>query len=291
MKQSELLFTISSVLQGRAVNQARPALITRHAIRESNRRLGILLAEDNAINQKLAVKMLERMGHTVTVAKNGIEALELHNRVSFDLILMDIQMPEMDGLEATRTVRKREEITGKHVPVIAMTAYTMEGDKTRCLEAGMDGYISKPITAQALYEIIEQVMRRREKHVNQVQASIASPKPLVLNKTTILDRVGGDLELLRDIIKLFLEDYPKLVAEIREAFQMGDSERLAKATHTLKGSVSNFAAEAAVQAALKVENIARSGDLTDATQAIVHLEREIERVSDELGTLGKEIQT
>jgi two-component system, sensor histidine kinase and response regulator len=288
VKQSELLFTISKVLQDPSTSQARPSLITRHSIRESKRRLSILLAEDNAVNQKLATKMLERMGHTVTVAANGIGALELLEKTNFDLVLMDVQMPEMDGLEATKAFRDREKTVGGHVPIIAMTAYAMKGDKERCLESGMDGYISKPISGQELYETIEHIMRGFEQNLQPLP--IPPMQATVLDKTAILDRVGGDTELLREIIALFLEDCPRLLSEIRDAFQQGDGERLEKSAHTLKGSVSNFAAEAAVQAALKLETIGRSRDVAEAPRAIMQLEKEIDRVREELLALGEEIE-
>ncbi|MBI5251033.1 MAG: response regulator [Desulfomonile tiedjei] len=288
VRQSELLFTISRVLNAPQESQARPSLITRHSIRESRRRLSILLAEDNAVNQLLATKMLERMGHAVTTAGNGIAALDSLEKTNFDLVLMDVQMPEMDGLQATKILRDREKKTGGHFPVIAMTAYAMKGDKERCLESGMDGYISKPITAQELYETIEHVMGSLEKDSRQlpIPAKVAQ----VLDKTVILDRVGGDVDLLGEIISLFLEDSPRLLAEIREAFQHRKPALMEKAAHTLKGSVSNFAAESAVQAALRVEGIGRSSDLTEAPQAIMHLEREMERVREELVALSQEIR-
>jgi PAS domain S-box-containing protein len=288
-KQSDLLFTISRVLQGPPDSQERPALITRHSIRESRRRLRVLLAEDNPVNQKLAVKMLERMGHTVSVVGSGTQVLETLEEADFDLILMDVQMPVMDGLEATKAIREREKaVTKGHIPVIAMTAYAMKGDRERCLEAGMDGYISKPIKAQELYETIEHTMRNFEK--DGKREPVAATSSPVLDKTRILDRVEGDVELLKEIMALFLEDYPGLLSEIREAFQQGDPERLEKAAHALKGSVANFTAEAAVQAALKVETVGRSRDLTEAPQAIQDLEREIDRVREELVVLDKEIK-
>jgi HPt (histidine-containing phosphotransfer) domain-containing protein len=169
-----------------------------------------------------------------------------------------------------------------------MTAYAMKGDRERCLEAGMDGYISKPIKAQELYETIEHTMRNFEK--DGKREPVAATSSPVLDKTRILDRVEGDVELLKEIMALFLEDYPGLLSEIREAFQQGDPERLEKAAHALKGSVANFTAEAAVQAALKVETVGRSRDLTEAPQAIQDLEREIDRVREELVVLDKEIK-
>jgi two-component system sensor histidine kinase/response regulator len=117
--------------------------------------LHILLAEDNAVNQKLAVRMLEKRGHTLVVASTGKEALAAWKRERFDLILMDVQMPEMDGFEATAAIRQAERLTGVHIPIVAMTAYAMSGDRQRCLEAGMDGYIPKPIQAQTVFEVIK----------------------------------------------------------------------------------------------------------------------------------------
>jgi two-component system, sensor histidine kinase and response regulator len=131
------------------------ALITRHSSREDQRKLHVLLAEDNAVNQKLAARLLERRGHQVTVTANGREALAALDRENFDVVLMDVQMPEMDGFEATAAVRGRERNTGRHLPIIAMTAHAMRGDQERCLASGMDGYISKPIRAQELISLLE----------------------------------------------------------------------------------------------------------------------------------------
>jgi two-component system, sensor histidine kinase and response regulator len=287
IKLSELFFTICKVLQKTEPEADRKSLITRHSIRESKHRLRILLAEDNLVNQKLAVKVLERMGHSVSVAANGKRAIEALENGEFDLVLMDVQMPEMDGLEATRLIREREKTTGSHVPIMAMTAYAMKEDEARCLEAGMDGYVSKPIDAQGLFETIENLFEAAGGRDNPQPTYNRGGK--ILDRRAILDRVGGDTELLKEIASLFLEDCPKLLSEIRQAFQQGEQESLEKAAHSLKGSVSNFGAEAAVQAALRVENIGRQRDLAEAPQAIMRLEIEIARVIKELVDLNKEV--
>ncbi|MGO9737722.1 MAG: response regulator, partial [Desulfomonilaceae bacterium] len=163
INQKQLLETICGSLQKDATTKTRPSLLTRHSIRESKRSLNILLAEDNLINQKLAISLIQRMGHKVSVAQNGRQALEAIEREKFDIILMDVQMPEMDGLEATQAIRTKERLIGRpRIPIIAMTAYAMAGDRDRCLEAGMDGYVSKPVNAQELFETIENV----ELHAN-----------------------------------------------------------------------------------------------------------------------------
>jgi len=288
IKQAELFFTVSKVLEEPVPGEAHPSLITRHSIRETKNRLKILLAEDNPVNQTVALRMLERMGHTVSLAENGEEALKAMKRVEFDLALMDVQMPVMDGLEATKAYREWEKTTGKHLPMIAMTAYAMKGDEERCLAAGMDGYLPKPISAQRLYDVIEEMMDQSGKSREKPADNLS--KPGVLDKYVILDRVGGDTELLSEIINLFLEDYPPLVAKIKEALQQGDSQLLEKTAHTLKGSVGNFGAESAVQAALNLENMGRTGDTTEAPQQLVNLERELMRLHEALVGFAKEIR-
>ena len=133
-------------------------LITRHSLQKPQRQYNILLAEDNVINQKLAVRILEKQGHVVTVANDGQEALEVFGKDSFDLILMDVQMPKMDGFEATRLIRKKEKEIKGHIPIIAMTAHAMKGDRERCLDAGMDDYISKPLKLDDLFKIIDRTI-------------------------------------------------------------------------------------------------------------------------------------
>jgi CheY-like chemotaxis protein len=161
INQQQLLETVCALLQKTADVQTRPSLLTRHSIRESALLKNILLAEDNLINQKMAIRLLQKMGHSVTVAQNGQQAVEMSEAEQFDLILMDVQMPDMDGLEATTAIRAREASGGgQRVPILAMTAFTMAGDSDRCIEAGMDGYISKPINTEELFEAIENIELR-----------------------------------------------------------------------------------------------------------------------------------
>ncbi len=156
VRQSDLFEVICTSLQKSGPGQPRSSLLTRHAIRESKRRLRVLLAEDNPVNQKLATRLLQKMGHSITVVENGRQAIEASLRDDFDLILMDIQMPEVDGIEATFAIRERERLQeGKHIHILAMTAHAMTGDRERCLQAGMDGYISKPIDVNELVEALE----------------------------------------------------------------------------------------------------------------------------------------
>jgi CheY-like chemotaxis protein len=156
VKQSHLFDAVNMVLSRRAVKDSSLPLVTRHSIRVSKNKLRILLAEDNAVNQKLATRMLEKMGHTVTVAENGRKAVAMWEVQKFDLILMDVQMPELDGFGATAIIRRLEAARGEHIPIIAMTAHAMKGDRERCLDAGMDGYVAKPINPNELFETVEQ---------------------------------------------------------------------------------------------------------------------------------------
>ncbi len=157
--RSELLEAIQIALRMRKSAGGQASLVTRHSLRDHRHQLRILLAEDNLVNQKLAVRLLERNGHSVTLAENGVKALAALEQHRFDLVLMDVQMPEMDGLEATARIRAREKTTGTHIPIIAMTAHALKGDQERCLEAGMDGYLSKPIHANELFEAIERQLK------------------------------------------------------------------------------------------------------------------------------------
>jgi CheY-like chemotaxis protein len=152
--ESELLDAVLMALGAKAEKPEPPVLITRHSLREGQRRLRILLAEDNAVNQTLVARLIEKRGHTATLVGSGRAVLAALERDSFDVVLMDVQMPEMDGFEATAEIRKMEKATGKHLPIIAMTAHTMKGDRERCLTAGMDSYVSKPIRVDELFREI-----------------------------------------------------------------------------------------------------------------------------------------
>ena len=158
IKRSDLLQAVKVVLGSQAVTEENPSVVTIHSLRESRGRLRILLVEDNRVNQVVATQFLEKRGHKVTIAGNGRAALEALEKYTPDLILMDVQMPEMDGLQATAAIRQDELKTGKHIPIIAMTAHAMSGDRERCLEAGMDGYVSKPLRVENLFSAIEDVL-------------------------------------------------------------------------------------------------------------------------------------
>jgi CheY-like chemotaxis protein len=160
--QSDLLQALLQVLSSHEGAEKAPKVITRHTLREGHVPLRVLLAEDNLVNQKVACRLLENHGDIPIVASNGVQVLELMERQSFDLILMDAQMPQMDGFEATAAIRRKEQSTGAHMPIIAMTAHAMVGDRQRCLEAGMDGYISKPVHPHEMFETIETVLARHE---------------------------------------------------------------------------------------------------------------------------------
>jgi CheY-like chemotaxis protein len=177
VRQSELREAIALVLSGRPYNGAIP-LVTRYSLqdaRDVDDILSILVAEDNLVNQRLAARMLEKRGHRVTLAGNGQEALDAIVREDFDIVFMDVQMPEMDGMTATSLLRQREQGSSKHQVVIALTAHALKGDEERCLAAGMDGYLSKPIRPQELDDILSRWLAARK--ISHDSPLVAEPAP------------------------------------------------------------------------------------------------------------------
>jgi PAS domain S-box-containing protein len=283
IKQSELLNLISKALNKAPDDELKPSLITRHSLRERRRFLKVLLAEDNVINQKLAATILQKMGHLVTIAENGEEALRKIENSYFDVILMDVQMPEMDGFQATRAIREKEKITGGHTPIFAMTAHAMSGDREKCLAEGMDGYISKPINAQELLENIDRLVSQRETTSEGTFSN--EEKGEIVDKALLIARVGGDVELLDELVDLFMKNSSRMLCAVEQAVHEGRAETIEKAAHSLKGSVGNFAADRAFQAAMKLETMGREGRVRHAEEALKNLEREISLLKDALSTL------
>jgi len=245
------------------------------------------LAEDNSVNQRLATRLLEREGHTVEVAASGREALDKLDQGQFDLVLMDVQMPDLDGLQATVRIRDRERCAGHRVPIVAMTAQAAESDRQRCLEAGMDAYISKPVHVPELMSIIESVVPGGNSMKVEIAAESASVEAQLrqLDESVALGRVGGDMDLLKEVAELFLADYPNTLDQIRDAVAGGDASALERSAHSLKGSVSTFGAKRAFEAALALEQQGRSSNLAGAQEGLRKLEEALTSLRPELEAL------
>ena len=254
----------------------------------SRSRVSILLAEDNLVNQRVILGLLTKLGYQVDVVNNGLEALEALSSKSYSAILMDCQMPEMDGFETTQSIREGERKNGNHVPIIALTANAMQGDRERCLNAGMDGYIAKPIRAADLEEVIDKLILENEKNMNMSSPDFSLPD--VFDLQAALERVEGDRELLNELAGLFVEDSAQLMKEIQQSIDACDSKSLERAAHKLKGSVGNFCSQKGYETTLQLEAVARNGDLKAAEVAFNHLELVIGKLRDELTQLayGKE---
>ena len=278
--QSELHDCLATVL-GAAIlpTVESPALAAQVPVtQQSFARTRLLVAEDNAVNQKVIVHMLEKLGYRADVVANGYEVVAALALIPYPLVLMDCRMPEMYGFEATMRIREAERRNGKHTPIIAMTANALQGDREHCLAAGMDDYLAKPIQSVELARVLQRWIR-------SVAASEVAPaaaaRPAV-QQAQVLARFGGDRQLLAEIIATFLDDYPRLLACIQAAIENGDGKALEVAAHTLKGSVANFGADAAVAAARTLEQLGRLRQLRDAPAAYTALVQALEQVHSEL---------
>ncbi len=276
IQQADLFDSLVTALGKSAREEERAVALAPPAPAAAARPLRVLLAEDNVVNQTLVVRLLERQGHQILVVGNGWEALAALEQQPVDVVLMDVQMPVMDGFEATAAIRAGEKTTGGHLPIIAMTAHAMTGDRERCLEAGMDRYIAKPIRARELLEAID---------------SLAPPVPTptppsaeepsaagVVDWGVALQRVGGDHELLRELVAVYLDEYPRWLTELHGVVARQEAIGLQRLAHTIKGCMGQFGAEAAFSAAQRLEMMGREGRLAGAEEACAVLEMELERV-------------
>jgi len=286
VRQSELLDAIMSALSNTEAPSRKTSASSAEPVLKSSQALRVLLAEDNPVNQRLAVRILEKWGHSVAVVGNGLKALDAWEKESFDLILMDVQMPEMSGTEATQAIREKEKGSNRHVPIIAMTAHAMEGDREICLSSGMDHYVTKPIDQKRLFDAVESASARRPP-----DNSVVMNKPemaLDFDPAAVLKRVDGDRELLEEVANLFFEDTPRLVGELRNAILRGDSQALERSAHTLKGSIGNFGARLALNAAFSLEKMGRNGDFARANEEFQELEKQLNLLIPALQELLKQ---
>ena len=264
---------------------------TQEVLPQSDWRQGmkVLLAEDNAVNRTLATRLLQKHGHTVVVVENGRQAVEALERETVDLVLMDVQMPEMDGLEATAAIREKEKKTGDHLPIIALTAHAMKGDREKCLAAGTDDYLTKPIRTADLFAAVE---RLRNTKTDATPAAPATTNPLGTNAFDIdapLSHVEGDRDLLDEIVRIFAEQCPKTMYEIQNAIRAADLPVLERAAHSLKGSASNLCAIGVTQSAAELEESARSGDSSRSRELFEALESEVAKLLRELEAFSRKV--
>jgi len=256
----------------------------------SSPRLQVLVAEDNPVNQLLILRLLERMGHVAVVANNGREAVEAYEARSFDLVLMDVQMPEMDGLAATAAIREREARNPgrRRLPIMALTAYAMQGDRERCLSAGMDEYLTKPIKPEDLAVALDRIFG--DDRAATVPAAPTEAEPAAeagFDLTAALKYVGGDRELLDELLGIFAEDAPVRLEAIRRAIAGGDAVDLTREAHTLKGALKVIGATTAAELALDLETAARAEDTGTSEKLAAALEREMDRLLQSLVALKR----
>ena len=251
--------------------------------------LRVLVAEDNIVNRKLVTKLLEKRGHYVTSVENGREAVASIEaaREPFDLVLMDLQMPEMSGFEATHAVREREKASATHLPIIALTAHAMQGDRERCLAAGMDAYLAKPIDVDELIATIEHVGRGPVKELPHSQhTTTAAADDAVFDERSALANTGGDRGLLKEMVGLFRADAPSYVKRIERALKARDGEALRTAAHGLKGAIATVGSPAGRQAAAELEQAGRTSRFAEAGHIHTQLLERLKKLDREFAAAG-----
>jgi CheY-like chemotaxis protein/HPt (histidine-containing phosphotransfer) domain-containing protein len=291
VKQSELLDALGASIGEWVIDTPKSLL---PAAAPDAPVLRVLLAEDSIINQKLAVALLEKHHHHVTVVSNGKDAIHALANSEFDVVLMDVQMPEMDGLEATAVIRMQERKTGGHIPIIAMTAHAMQGDREDCLAAGMDGYLSKPIRPGQLYEALQSLPRLEDAFSPQPLPSPTPPPvtdlPLPAHEDLIdwslaMRHVGQDRELLLELMQMYVEEGPKVINQIRQALQTQDKSLLLRAAHTLKGTLRTLGMTRLAGFARDIELLADGSEPVTVIPTLEELEASVDginRILDEL---------
>ncbi|MEA2084806.1 MAG: response regulator [Thermodesulfobacteriota bacterium] len=294
VKQSQLFDCLITVIGRKPSAQVSPdRIITRHTVAEERKqKIRILLAEDNIINQKVALKIFEKLGYRADAVANGLEAVKALEMISYDIVFMDVQMPEMDGLEATGEIRRVEAAKSSadhsppttyhsHIPIIAMTARVMKGDREICLDAGMDDYVSKPIEPGELAEAIVRWIPDRVE-AGEAEEEQIDGKPLeeasIFDRTALLNRLSGDEEFCREIIGIFFQDVPGQIESLEDAVKKSDTALIQFQAHSLKGASGNFGAAALQEAALELEKAGKSGDMTRANEMFDAVKEEFERL-------------
>jgi CheY-like chemotaxis protein len=286
VKQSELLDAIVTAFAAAVEGAPRPRTKPSRRLRRAARVLRVLVAEDNLTNQKLVSALLDQHGHHVSIVSNGRLAVERAAQEPFDIILMDVQMPEMSGLEATAAIREAERHTGRHIPIVALTARAMAGDREQCLAAGMDAYVSKPVQAEELFSTIEALAGAPAPPAAASLPTTASPPDQQhggsLNLSALLAGFGGRADLVKDVIDVFLADAPAMLNRLDEAARASNAVEVAAAAHAIKGSAGLFSQGQAYEHARALELRARGGDVTAADRACDELARSMASLMTEL---------
>jgi len=284
VSQSDLLDAVMRALNVTTISAPPTDETIEHSA--TTAKLSILLAEDTTANQKVVTSILKKRGHQVTVANNGREAAELFKVGAFDVVLMDVQMPIMDGFQATAAIRKLEVDQAESTPIIAMTAHAMRGDRERCLQAGMDAYIAKPIDVNSLLELVESVASSSDVPVEDVAAANDAHSDLdspdvdssVIDFEASMRRLANDINLFRDVIGYFESDAPELIRALKNAWEENDASEVQRCAHSIKGLVGNFGAAAATDAAFEIEKKAKSSDFESVALLLPQLEKRLDEV-------------
>jgi CheY-like chemotaxis protein len=315
-----MLFDAIVAVLGRK-EEPSPRIITRHTISEQKKfGLRLLLAEDNPINQKLAMVLLQKAGYSVDAVNNGLEALEKIKVIQYNLVLMDVQMPDMDGFEATRQIRAWEKSNGQHIPIIAMTAHAMSGDRERCLDSGMDDYVTKPLEPRVLFNAIDRWTQEADPEKEPRPESMrdfssgeqldftanfeddldventlhtalrpvpvihadSAPDKLPADLEGALFRFDGDRAFMNEMCQEFRDHLPERIQELKSALQAGDVEKLGRYAHNLKGLSMNFNAGPLSTLAAKLEACGRQKNMADAPMLVEQIENEVMRLQEYL---------
>jgi CheY-like chemotaxis protein/HPt (histidine-containing phosphotransfer) domain-containing protein len=291
--KSVLLLALSERDAGGAIRTEKRSIVTRHSVRKPNEQFSgnnarILLAEDNITNQQVALGILKKFGLQASGVFNGIEALQMVKTEAFNLVLMDVQMPEMDGLEATRRIRRLPSFV-REIPIIAMTAHAMQGDREKCLQAGMNDYISKPVTPQGLSEVLAKWLPSIEAgamHEPETvsPSNMASSEIEIWDVQGMLERMMGDKELAKMIVEGFIGDLPKQIQAMKNFIENKDIVGCERQAHTIKGAAANVGGRALSSAASEMEILAKNGDIIGFQSLLIEMEKKFDQLRNSMET-------